>query len=70
VAALMTGEFDHVGVRGSHQFAARLTEKAPDKLLGLCIHSMYIQPSVGRWMYGDLERDRDSALWSIAGALL
>ena len=62
---ILTGEFDHVGLRGSQQFAARMKEKAAEKLLGL-----YVQPGVGHGMYGDKQQDRDEALALICGTYL
>lgn len=52
---ITSGEFDHVGKRGSEQFAARL-KTVEGKLLGL-----YIQPGVGHGIYGGGLAERDAA---------
>lgn len=61
--AITTAEFDHVGLRGSQNFAKRL--KAAGKLIG-----MYIQPGCGHGMYGAAGKDRDAAISLIYKSLL
>jgi acetyl esterase/lipase len=69
---LTSGEFDHVGLRGSKLFAERLRGccvsedgSGSGKLLGL-----YIQPGVCHGMYGGAQADRDAAFKRIYSAFL